>query len=142
MKHSVHRVNSRLTEDVLIPVRRYLIKNAPYIKHSIAIGDGHICDRIAERTTDINKSVDNVKFIFMKMLEDHLCELVYLALSTEKTAKIAGVYKTSDTNGILFGFTIKKLPLFDSVKLVWKFSTYIPDLKMRERPDYEMFYLN
>lgn len=61
MNPSVHRINSRLTEDVLIPVRRYLIKNAPQVKHNIAIGDGHICDRIAERTTDINKSVSNVK---------------------------------------------------------------------------------
>ena len=76
------------------------------------------------------------------MLEDHLCELVYLALSTERTVKAAGVYKTTDTIGILFGFTIKKLLLSDSVKLVWKFSTYIPDLKLRERSEYEMFYIN
>ena len=142
MKPSVHRVNSRLTEDVLIPVRRYLIKNAPQIKHSIAIGDGHICDRISERTTDLNKSVENVKFIFMKMLETHLCELIYLALSTERTVKAAGVYKTTDTMGILFGFTIKKLPLSEGARLVWKFSTYIPDLKLRERSEYEMFYIN
>ena len=142
MKPSVHRVNSRLTEDVLIPVRRYLTKHARQIKHSIAIGDGHICDRIAERTTDLNKSVENVKFIFMKMLEDHLCELVYLALSTEKTVKAAGVYKTTDTIGILFGFTIKKLYRSEETRLVWKFSTYIPDLKLRERSEYEMFYIN
>lgn len=78
----------------------------------------------------------------MKMLEDHLCELVYLALSTEKTVKAAGVYKTTDTRGILFGFTIKKQSLFDGVKLIWKFSTYIPELKLRERSEYEMFYIN
>lgn len=146
---SVHRATNRLTEDVVIPVRNYLIENAPVVVHSVNLGDGHICDRIQDRCKDLQTAVNNIKFLFMNCIEKHLCELLYLALKDKKTLKVGAVFKTgkdgSKETGIFFGFTIKDVSPVDSdcSRLVWKFSTYIPDYKLRERdPQYEMFYLN
>lgn len=123
-----HRA-ARLMVDVirdLNHVLRELAGNS--IITSIRMGDGHFCDRISDRSNDVEVAVRNVKYIITRLFTEKLCELLYIqehCRITDQNCRCIVVYNITGTDNISICFDFdKRVP---EKKISIRLRTYIKD---------------
>lgn len=92
------------------------------------MGDGHFCDRIADRSNDVEVAVRNVKYIITKLFNEKLCELLYIqerCRIMNQNCRCIVVYHITDTDNVSICFDFdKRVP---ENKISMRLRTYIKD---------------
>lgn len=123
-----HRA-ARLMVDVIRDLNCTLRELAGYsIITTIRMGDGHFCDRISDRSTDVEIAVRNVKYIMNKLFNEKLCELLYIqerCRITAKDCRCIVVYNITKRDNIAVCFDFdKRVP---EKKISIRLRTYLKD---------------
>ena len=126
---NAHRYANRLSE-VLKDIQHRHHKGFGLNGFLIRLGDGHFCDRLQDRSADMNVTINNIKFMVEKVLERHLCEMIFNSLAVTPRMSIIAV---RERGNIMLGVSLKIKKREDGTSLfILQLSTYVRDYRIRD----------